>query len=150
MIEPDGSSWHLTKDAARAFKNYVRRLYTRAYHSWSEIPNSIRQTMFNEFKNEFHRYVAENVNSLVEMTPELSTQIWKEKVVGGTHKGRFYGLGSQNDSEWRRVAEQRSMTETIQQIKEQVMNLAHRPTTSAPEDTDDDSDDEDDYVVPTP
>lgn len=36
------------------------------------------------------------------MTPELSTQIWKEKVVGGggergTHKGRVYGPGSQND-----------------------------------------------------
>ncbi|KAG5581969.1 hypothetical protein H5410_052596 [Solanum commersonii] len=50
----------------------------------------------------------------------------------------------------RRVAEQRSMSETVQQIKEQVMNLAYQPTTSAPEDTDDDSDDEDDYVDPTP
>ncbi|KAG5605318.1 hypothetical protein H5410_026810 [Solanum commersonii] len=42
-------------------------------------------------------YVAENLDSSVEMTLELSTQIWKEKVVGGTHKGRCYGLGSQND-----------------------------------------------------
>ncbi|WMV29295.1 hypothetical protein MTR67_022680 [Solanum verrucosum] len=47
--------------------------------------------------NEFHKYVAENLDSSVEMTPELSTQIWKEKVVGGTHKGRCYGLGSRND-----------------------------------------------------
>uniref|UniRef100_M1B330 Uncharacterized protein n=1 Tax=Solanum tuberosum TaxID=4113 RepID=M1B330_SOLTU len=31
------------------------------------------------------------------MTPELSTQIWTEKVVGGTHKGRVYGRGSRND-----------------------------------------------------
>ncbi|WMV58269.1 hypothetical protein MTR67_051654 [Solanum verrucosum] len=31
------------------------------------------------------------------MTPGLSTQIWKEKVVWGTYKGRCYGLGSQND-----------------------------------------------------
>uniref|UniRef100_M1DZW9 Uncharacterized protein n=1 Tax=Solanum tuberosum TaxID=4113 RepID=M1DZW9_SOLTU len=53
------------------------------------------------------------------------------------------------DSEWRRVAEQESMSETVQQIKEQVMNLARRPTISAPNDTDDESDD-DDYVEPTP
>ncbi|WMV58435.1 hypothetical protein MTR67_051820, partial [Solanum verrucosum] len=41
------------------------------------------------------------------------------------------------------------MSETVQQIKEQVMNLARRPTTSAPDDTDNESD-EDDYVEPTP
>ncbi|KAG5581048.1 hypothetical protein H5410_051675 [Solanum commersonii] len=28
MIEPDGSSWHPTKDVARALKDCVRRLYT--------------------------------------------------------------------------------------------------------------------------
>uniref|UniRef100_M1DII1 Uncharacterized protein n=1 Tax=Solanum tuberosum TaxID=4113 RepID=M1DII1_SOLTU len=49
----------------------------------------------------------------------------------------------------RLIAEQESMSETVQQIKEQVMNLARRPTTSAPDDTDDESDD-DDYVEPTP
>ncbi|KAG5570539.1 hypothetical protein H5410_060305 [Solanum commersonii] len=42
-------------------------------------------------------YVAENLDSSVQLTTELSTQIWKERVVGGTHKGRYYGLGSQND-----------------------------------------------------
>ncbi|WMV49391.1 hypothetical protein MTR67_042776 [Solanum verrucosum] len=47
--------------------------------------------------NDFHQYVAENLDSSVQLTPELSTQIWKEKVVGGTHKGRYYGLGSRND-----------------------------------------------------
>ncbi|WMV18747.1 hypothetical protein MTR67_012132 [Solanum verrucosum] len=116
--------------------------------------------------NEFHQYVVENLVSSVEMTPEMSTQIWKEKVVGGTHKGRVYVLGSRNDitamstqiarlisalaeSERNRVAQQQSMSESIQQIKEQVMNLAHRPTTLAPKDTDDDND-EDDYVDPTP
>ncbi|KAG5595296.1 hypothetical protein H5410_036528 [Solanum commersonii] len=51
--------------------------------------------------------------------------------------------------ERRRVAEQESMSETVQQIKEQVMNLARRPTTSAPDDTGDESD-EDDYVDLTP
>ncbi|WMV19017.1 hypothetical protein MTR67_012402 [Solanum verrucosum] len=224
MIEPDGSSWHPAKDAARDLKDCVRRLYTHAYYSWSEIPNTIHQAMFNEFKtmctweprynlvitttferrasarlsswlkkvrdsgersdwmlphvfNEFGLYwntnkfkamseqakkargnlkdgslhtrgaktvgtiaremekelgctpmrlevllmsggkkmsrirmcgwrkgtdertfhVAENLDSTVEMTPKLSTQIWKEKVVGGTHKGRVYGLGSRKD-----------------------------------------------------
>ncbi|KAG5626876.1 hypothetical protein H5410_012094 [Solanum commersonii] len=33
MIEPDGPS-----------------LYTQAYHSWTEIPNSICQAIFNNFK----------------------------------------------------------------------------------------------------
>ncbi|KAG5611224.1 hypothetical protein H5410_022505 [Solanum commersonii] len=42
MIELDGPSWHPVKDVARALKECVRRLYTQAYHSWSEIPNSIR------------------------------------------------------------------------------------------------------------
>ncbi|WMV29454.1 hypothetical protein MTR67_022839 [Solanum verrucosum] len=50
IIELDGSSWHPAKDAARALKECVRRLYTQAYHSWSEIPNSILQAMFNNFK----------------------------------------------------------------------------------------------------
>ncbi|WMV33912.1 hypothetical protein MTR67_027297 [Solanum verrucosum] len=126
------------------------------------------------------------------MTPELSTQIWKEKVVGGTHKGRVYGVGSRNnvrqlqsglegigsssqaeeldsvqivamsdqiakltatlaESERRRVAEQESMSKTVQQIQKQVMNLARGTTTSAPEESDDYStDSEDDCVGPTP
>ena len=145
--------------------------------------------VFN-MQNDFNKYVAENLDSSVQLTPELSTQNWKEKVVGGTHKGRCYGLGSHNDvrrlqsglegigsshqaealdgvqiaamsaqiaqltstlaeSERRRVAEQQSMSATVQQIKEQVMNLARRPTTSAPDDTDDERD-EDDYVDLTP
>ncbi|WMV57790.1 hypothetical protein MTR67_051175, partial [Solanum verrucosum] len=53
------------------------------------------------------------------------------------------------ESERKRVPEQESMSETVQQIKEQVMNLACRPTTSAPDDTDNKSD-EDDYVDLTP
>ncbi|WMV32665.1 hypothetical protein MTR67_026050 [Solanum verrucosum] len=140
--------------------------------------------------NDFHKYIAKNLDSSVQLTPELSTQIWKEKVVEGTHKGKCYGLGSRNDvrrlqsglegielsrqaealdgvqiaamsdqivkltatlveSKRKRVAEQQSMSETVQQIKEQVMNLTRRPTTSAPDDTNDESD-EDDYVDLTP
>ncbi|KAG5626877.1 hypothetical protein H5410_012095 [Solanum commersonii] len=52
-------------------------------------------------------------------------------------------------SERRRVTERQSMSETVQQIKEQVINLTRRPTTSAPDDTDDESDEED-YVDLTP
>ncbi|WMV27572.1 hypothetical protein MTR67_020957 [Solanum verrucosum] len=48
-------------------------------------------------QNDFHQYVAENLDSSIQLTPELSTQIWKEKVVGGIHKGRCYGLGFRND-----------------------------------------------------
>ncbi|WMV41525.1 hypothetical protein MTR67_034910 [Solanum verrucosum] len=117
-------------------------------------------------------YVAENLDSSVEMTPELSTQIWTEKVVGGTYKGmgssrqaealdgvQIAAMSAQiaqltsalAESEQRRVAEQQSMSETVQQIKEQVMNLARRPTTSAPEDADADSEEEeDDFVDATP
>ncbi|WMV29971.1 hypothetical protein MTR67_023356 [Solanum verrucosum] len=54
------------------------------------------------------------------------------------------------ESKWRRVVEQQSMSATVQQIKEQVLNLACRPTTSAPEDTDDNSEEEDDFVDVTP
>ncbi|KAG5620881.1 hypothetical protein H5410_006099 [Solanum commersonii] len=53
------------------------------------------------------------------------------------------------ESKRKRVAEQQSMSETVQQIKEQVMNLTRRPTTLAPDDTDDESY-EDDYVDLTP
>ncbi|WMV42435.1 hypothetical protein MTR67_035820 [Solanum verrucosum] len=55
------------------------------------------------------------------------------------------------ESKRRRVAEQQSMSATVQQIKEQVLNLAHQPTTSAPEDTNDDSEEEEeDFVDATP
>ncbi|WMV54203.1 hypothetical protein MTR67_047588 [Solanum verrucosum] len=118
--------------------------------------------------NDFHQYVAKNLDSSVQLTPELSTQIWKEKVSG------LEGIGSSRqaealdgvqipvmsdqivkltaalaESEQRRVVEQESMSEIVQHIKEQVMNLARRPTTSAPDDTEDESD-EDDYVDLTP
>ncbi|KAG5571594.1 hypothetical protein H5410_061360 [Solanum commersonii] len=202
MIEPDGSSWHPAKDAARTLKDCVRRLYTQAYHTlgvrsqitmctWESRYNLVIGTTFerkasaklsswlkkvrdsDKFKaildqvkkargslkggslhtrgaktvgtiNNFHQYVAENLDSSVQLTAKLSTQIWKEKVVGGTYKGRVYGIGSSRqaealdgvkisamsdqiakltmalaESERRRVAEQESMSETVQQIKEQ-------------------------------
>ncbi|WMV55687.1 hypothetical protein MTR67_049072, partial [Solanum verrucosum] len=115
--------------------------------------------------NEFHQYVTENLESSVQLTPELSTQIWKEKVVGIGSSRQAEALNGVQiaamstqiakltaalaKSERRRAAEQESMSETVQQTKEQVMNLARRPTTSAPDDTDDESD-EDDYVDLTP
>ncbi|WMV19763.1 hypothetical protein MTR67_013148, partial [Solanum verrucosum] len=56
------------------------------------------------------------------------------------------------ESQRRRVAEQQSMSATVQEIKEQVLNLARRPTTSSPaEDTDDNSEEDgEDFVDVTP
>ncbi|KAG5581388.1 hypothetical protein H5410_052015 [Solanum commersonii] len=245
MTEPDGSSWHPAKDAAWALKDCVRRLYTQAYHSWSKIPNSILQAMFNNFKTmctwesrynlvigtTCERKVSARLSSWLKSiwdsgehpgwmlphekelghTPiepevfkktrvrnkenESNQDVWVEERAEqtferGAHKGRCYGLGSHNDvrrlqlglegigssrqakaldgvqivamsdqiakltaalaePKRKRVAEQESMSETVQQIKEQVMNIARRPTTSAPDDTDDEGD-EDDYVDLTP
>ncbi|WMV33625.1 hypothetical protein MTR67_027010 [Solanum verrucosum] len=179
MIEPDGSSWHPAKDATRALKDCVRRLYTQAYHSWSKIPNSIRQAMFNEFKT--MRTWEPRYNLVITTTFERRASarlsIWQKKVQDSGERSNWMlphvfdelgleGIGSSRqaealdgvqiaamsaqiaqltlalaESKQRRVVEQQSMSETIQQIKEQVMNLAHQPTTSAPEDTDDDNDD---------
>ncbi|WMV13877.1 hypothetical protein MTR67_007262 [Solanum verrucosum] len=254
MIESDGSS-----------------LYTQAYHFWSEIPNSIRQAMFNNFKTmctwesrynlvigttferkasarlsswlkkvrdsgerpgwmlphvfdklgqywntdkfkaisnqakkargslkggSLHTRGAKTVGTIArEMEKELGRTLIEPEVFKKTHVRKkenesdpdvwveeraertfsgLEGIGSSRqaeaidgvqivvmsdqiakltaalaESERRRVAEQESMSETVQQIKEQVMNLARRPTTSAPNDTDDESD-EDDYVDLTP
>ncbi|WMV59053.1 hypothetical protein MTR67_052438, partial [Solanum verrucosum] len=47
--------------------------------------------------NEFNQYINENLDNSVQITPELSRQIWTEKMVGRTYKGRVYGQGSRND-----------------------------------------------------
>ncbi|WMV50844.1 hypothetical protein MTR67_044229 [Solanum verrucosum] len=152
MIEPDGSLWNLAKDAARALKKCVRRLFTHAYHSWSEIPNNICQTMFNEFKY-WNTY---KFKAMCEQSKKARASLKG----GSLHTGGAKTVGTITremltstlaESEWRRLAEQQSMSETVQQIKEQVLNLARRPTTSSPaEDTDDDSDEGDDFVYRTP
>ncbi|KAG5628272.1 hypothetical protein H5410_013490 [Solanum commersonii] len=186
MIEPDGSSWHLAKDATRDLKDRIRRFYTQAYHSWSEIPNSIHQAMFNEFKekelgrtliepevfkkthvkkkenesdpdvwveerNEFHQYVAENLDSSQNDIRRLQSGL---EGIGSSRQEE--ALDTQltsvlTESKRRRVAEQQSMSVIVQEIKEQVLNLTRRPTTSSlVEDTDDDSDEDDDFVDRTP
>ena len=53
------------------------------------------------------------------------------------------------ESEKTIVVEQQSMSETVQDIKEQVLNLARWLTTSSPKDTDD-NEVEDDVVDSTP
>ncbi|WMV07441.1 hypothetical protein MTR67_000826 [Solanum verrucosum] len=192
MIEPDGSSWHPAKDAAWALKECVRKLYAQAYHSWSEIPNSIRQAMFNNFKywntdkfkaisdqakmargslkgGSLHTGGAKMVGTIArEMEKELGCTPIEPEVFKKTHVRKKENESDPDvwveeraertfvtalaESKRKRVAEQQSMSETVQQIKEQVMNLACRPTTSAPDDTDDtdDESDEDDYVDLTP
>ncbi|WMV42644.1 hypothetical protein MTR67_036029 [Solanum verrucosum] len=209
----------IAKDAARALKDCFRRLYTQSYYSWSEISNSIRQVIFNNFKywntdkfkaisdqakiargslkgDSLHTGGAKTVETIArEMEKELGRTPIEPKVFKKTHVRKkenesnpdvwvveraertfsgLEGIGSSHqveafdgaqiaamsdqiakliaalaESEQRRVAEQESMSETVQQIKEQVMNLARRPTTSAPDNTDDESD-EDDYVDLTP
>lgn len=42
--------------------------------------------------DDFHQYTIDNLDGSVKMTSKLSTQIWIEKVVGYTPKGRVYGL----------------------------------------------------------
>ncbi|KAG5629475.1 hypothetical protein H5410_001192 [Solanum commersonii] len=54
----------------------------------------IEPEVFKKTHNDFHQYVAENLDSSVQLTPELSTQIWKEKVVGGHTRSGLEGNGS--------------------------------------------------------
>uniref|UniRef100_M1DBR7 Uncharacterized protein n=1 Tax=Solanum tuberosum TaxID=4113 RepID=M1DBR7_SOLTU len=168
MIEPDGSSWNPTKDVTRALKDCVRRLYTHTYHSWGEIPNSIRQAMFNNFKVFKTTHVMKKEN-------KSDPDVWVEERAEQTFSGlERIGSSSQAEaldsvqiaamsgqiakltatlaeSERRRVAEQKSMSKTVQQIQKQVMNLARGTTTSAPEASDDyNIDSEYDCVGPTP
>ncbi|KAG5576926.1 hypothetical protein H5410_057060 [Solanum commersonii] len=90
--------------------------------------------------NDFHQYVSKNLDT--EALDGVQIAAMSAQIAQLT--------SALVESEQRREAEQQIMIETVQQIKEQVMNLTRRPTTSAPDDTDDDSDDKDDYVDPTP
>ncbi|KAG5585305.1 hypothetical protein H5410_045739 [Solanum commersonii] len=80
-------------------------------------------------QNELYQYVAENLDSSVQMTPKLSTQIWTEKVVGGRTRVESMALdgvetaamsaqiaqltSTLKESKRRRVAEQQSMRATV-------------------------------------
>ncbi|KAG5582210.1 hypothetical protein H5410_052837 [Solanum commersonii] len=111
-------------------------------------------------QNDYHQYVAENLDSCRNDVRRLQSSLERigssrqaealDSVQIPTMSAQITKLtATLPESEWRRVAEQESMSETVQQIKKQVMSLARRPTTSAPDDSDDESDD-DDYVEPTP
>ncbi|KAG5621118.1 hypothetical protein H5410_006336 [Solanum commersonii] len=108
-------------------------------------------------QNDFHKYVPENLDSSVQLTPncpDLERKSGSRNDVRRLQSG-LEGIRSSRqaegldgvqiaamsdqitkltaalaESERKRVAELQSMSETVQQIKEQVMNLAHRPTTS--------------------
>ncbi|KAG5600488.1 hypothetical protein H5410_031858 [Solanum commersonii] len=115
MIQPDGSSWHLVKDFARALKNCVRRLYTQAYHSWSDILNSIHQAMFNNFKT---MYTWESRYNLVigttfERKASARLSSWLKKVrdsgerLGWMLPHGFYELGQYwNTDKFKAISEQ--------------------------------------------
>ncbi|KAG5631907.1 hypothetical protein H5410_003624 [Solanum commersonii] len=118
--------------------------------------------------SDFHKYVAQNLDSSVQLTPNRPT-LHLERKSGRGHtrvldRSRREALGGVRlinamsdqiakltadlaESERKRVAEQESMSETIHQIKEQVMNLARRPTTAPMHHNESD---EDDYVDLTP
>ncbi|XP_055829377.1 uncharacterized protein LOC129898746 [Solanum dulcamara] len=140
---------------------------------------------------DYERHVREMGDS-VQLTPEQSTQIWTEKVVGGSHKGRIYGMDSRTnvrrlqsglegigssrqadaidgvqiaamsqqiaeltralaESEKRRIKDKKSMNEQVEQIKEQVLNLARQPSPRySRASTPDDSDDSDEYIENSP
>ncbi|KAG5570562.1 hypothetical protein H5410_060328 [Solanum commersonii] len=92
-----------TRDKFRQYRikpKWLERLKGGSLHMQKEKElgcTPIEPEVFKKTHNNFHKYVAENLDSSVQLTPELSTQICKEKVVWGTHKGRCYGLGSRND-----------------------------------------------------
>ncbi|KAG5617779.1 hypothetical protein H5410_017603 [Solanum commersonii] len=105
--------------------------------------NESNSYVWVEERNEFHQYVAENLDSSVEMTPKLSTQIWKEKVLDRhAAKGTWTVFSTAMSDQITKLTKGTNSAN-------QVINLARRPTTSAPDDTDDESD-EDDYVDLTP
>ncbi|KAG5585393.1 hypothetical protein H5410_045827 [Solanum commersonii] len=129
------------------------------------VKNFIEHTMtLDIFKinglNDFHKYVAKNLDSSVQLTLELSTQIWKKNNDVRRLQSGLEGIGSSRqaealdgvqiaatldqitkltvaltESERKRVAEQQSMSETVQQIKEQVMNLNFVDLLFLPDDT---------------
>ncbi|WMV30757.1 hypothetical protein MTR67_024142 [Solanum verrucosum] len=172
MIEPDGSSWYPAKDVARDLTDNVRRLYTNAYHSWSEIPNSIRQAMFNGFKTmctwelrynlvigtTFERRASARLSSWLKkvwdtnqrlgwMLPhvfdELRKKLGRTLIEPETFK-KTHVKKKENESNPNVWMEERAK-QTF------VFNLARRPTTSsATEDTDDSEEEEEDFVVRTP
>ncbi|WMV45239.1 hypothetical protein MTR67_038624 [Solanum verrucosum] len=169
MIVPDRSSSGSEKELGRTpiAPEVFKKTHVRKKENESNPDEWVEERVKQTF-NEFQHYLAENLDSSVEMTPQLSTHIWKEKVVGGTHKGTVYGLGYRNniaamsdqiakliaalaESERRRVVEKEIMSKTVHQIQKQVMNLARGTTTSAPKENDDYStDSEDDCVGPIP
>ncbi|WMV45843.1 hypothetical protein MTR67_039228 [Solanum verrucosum] len=66
--------------------------------------------------NEFHQYVTENLDSSVKMTPEMPTQIWTEKVIAAMSAQIAQLTSTLAELERRRVVEQQSMSESVQQI----------------------------------
>ncbi|KAG5589900.1 hypothetical protein H5410_040414 [Solanum commersonii] len=93
-------------------------------------------------QNDFNQYVTENLDSSVQLTPELSTQIWKEKVVGGIHKAEALDgvqiatmlaqitklTAALAKSERRRLAEQESMSGQQKLSVSAFKNIAGKAT----------------------
>ncbi|WMV45288.1 hypothetical protein MTR67_038673 [Solanum verrucosum] len=154
--------WHPAKDAARALKDYYVYLGVEYWNTdkFKAISDQAKKARGSLKGDSLHTGGAKMVGTIArEIEKELGRTLIKPEVFKKTHVRKKENESDLNVwveeraertlSERRRVAEQESMSETVHQIKEQVMNLARQPTISAPDDTDDESD-EDDYVDPTP
>ncbi|WMV11915.1 hypothetical protein MTR67_005300 [Solanum verrucosum] len=142
--------WHPAKDAAWTLKNCVKRLIHRLI------------TIEVRFQTVYTRRCLMNLRLCVlgsrgQLQSSLEG-IGSSRQIETLDGVQITAMSAQIahltsaliESERRREAEQRSMSAIVQQIKEQVLNLARRPTTSAPKDTNDSEDEEDDYVDLTP
>ncbi|KAG5590979.1 hypothetical protein H5410_041493 [Solanum commersonii] len=158
------SWWKKNWDVLPLNRRFSRRLHARKKENESD-PNVWVEERAERTFNDFHQYVAQNLDSSVQLILNFPPRFGKKNIEGigsscqaeAVDGVQIAAMSAQitkltaalAESEGRIVAEQESKSETVQQIKEQVMNLACRPTTSAPNDTDDESDD-DYYVEPTP
>ncbi|KAG5632412.1 hypothetical protein H5410_004129 [Solanum commersonii] len=111
-------TWHPTNDAARALKDSMRRLFTQAYHSRSDIPNSIRHAMFNDFKEAhkgrvYGRGPLNDVRLLVSGLEDIGSSRQAETLVGVQIAAMSAQIAKMTEAleelERRRVAEQENM-----------------------------------------
>ncbi|KAG5574104.1 hypothetical protein H5410_063870 [Solanum commersonii] len=169
MIDLDGSSWHPANDVARALKDSEKAMGCTPL-----VPEVFKKTHIKKKENEsdpdvweeeraertflsygeYHQYVNENLDSSVQMTPELSSlegigSSRQAEVIDGVQIAAMSAqieklTAALQEFERKRVAEQESMSAVVQQNKEQVLNLTRQliSTSSPTEGTDDDSEED--------
>uniref|UniRef100_M1C783 Transposase-associated domain-containing protein n=1 Tax=Solanum tuberosum TaxID=4113 RepID=M1C783_SOLTU len=139
--------WHPAKDAARALEDCT---HVKKKENESD-PDVLVEERAERTVNEFHQYVAENLDSLQGIGSSRQAEELDGVQIGAMSAQISQLTSALVESERRRVVEQQSMSAIVQRTKKLVLNLARRPTTSAPEDTDDDNEEEEeDFVNATP